>query len=596
MGLKWELSEDNEVISNLKNNMTAANEFASDLSTRVNAIVAVVDGGELTGRSYNAAKSLFSELLLPIARAISVYVEDLDDGISKYKSARNVMDGTGQIDEEQIKQSIKVLDKKIQHLSTTVATNPSAPSQIISAGNHRNKLAEKIKHLHEFNSKTSTVFNDDAATLNNIMAGIKYINKGSLDGKGNFQPALGSTKDWLVNLNNDSARMLVDGISRPKGMSSEEFKKFKAALVSQAIKLMTKGWAPDSVRAYAKYLSEHEASYAKEHKNLSISEIVQSMTKKASKVGSKLFLVMWDADKVGKGSVTHAQSKLTLLMKITKMPEQLSGSKEEAKKLLKRFGNIAPDNAFWNDLAKTVRKGFPKGLFISRNTVLAQKIHQFRYVISAQQIQYIRNNYAVKGGTDRDALINYLSDGHTFSTSESARLHQKLFMDDSKTVTRGANGYKGTNIKIVEDFQTEFMLDGKGNLINEVDPEKGIKANENGVVNGASFNYAKKNDYVDKNGPDWNLKNSQHYKYDIYYKSLKRTDPNYKNMDPKFRIDSSKGFVTPGKDEYKDTEGKFSVGNSSAKEYNKKAQNNFSSDVNEATYNKLKWTSDVSPY
>ncbi|MGT2913661.1 DUF3114 domain-containing protein [Streptococcus criceti] len=40
---------------------------------------------------------------------------------------------------------------------------------------------------------------------------------------------------------------------------------------------------------------------------------------------------------------------------------------------------------------------------------MTYKVHQFRYVISAQQAQWVRDNYKKDGMTDEEALAAYLS-------------------------------------------------------------------------------------------------------------------------------------------------------------------------------------------
>ncbi len=42
------------------------------------------------------------------------------------------------------------------------------------------------------------------------------------------------------------------------------------------------------------------------------------------------------------------------------------------------------------------------------------------------------------------------------------------------------------NFKVLLNFHTEYILDQAGHFLNEVDP---VEVSENGIVNGASFNY-----------------------------------------------------------------------------------------------------------
>ncbi|EHI74722.1 Protein of uncharacterised function (DUF3114) [Streptococcus criceti] len=123
------------------------------------------------------------------------------------------------------------------------------------------------------------------------------------------------------------------------------------------------------------------------------------------------------------------------------------------------------------------------------------KVHQFRYVISQQQVQYIRDNYRESGMTDEQALAAYLSTmeegngDNQYSLSESSRAHNKVKFD-KKGKPSYPEGSKA-NYKVTIGFHSEFIVDQNGNFLNEVDPEG---RTDNGTINGASFNYAEKND------------------------------------------------------------------------------------------------------
>lgn len=72
-----------------------------------------------------------------------------------------------------------------------------------------------------------------------------------------------------------------------------------------------------------------------------------------------------------------------------------------------------------------------------------------------------------------------------FDMTESSRLHNKL-------PKVAIEGYQlPVNMKIVMGFHTEFILDSFGRFANEIDPQ-GVS--HNGIINGASFNYANAND------------------------------------------------------------------------------------------------------
>ena len=80
-----------------------------------------------------------------------------------------------------------------------------------------------------------------------------------------------------------------------------------------------------------------------------------------------------------------------------------------------------------------------------------------------------------------------------FDVTESARLH-------NKATRRPILGFElPVNFKILMAFHTEFILDSNGHFANEIDPQG---QTHNGIINGASFNYANKN-------------NQRHYELDV---------------------------------------------------------------------------------
>ncbi|EHI73502.1 Protein of uncharacterised function (DUF3114) [Streptococcus criceti] len=134
------------------------------------------------------------------------------------------------------------------------------------------------------------------------------------------------------------------------------------------------------------------------------------------------------------------------------------------------------------------------------------KAHQFRYVISQQQVQYIRD-WAIKeyGAdqakrmTDRDKLVAYVADSDVkvSSADESSRLHNKAkYNKDTHEMEYADGNSDQMNYKVLlgSGGHSEFIVDENGNFLNEIDSHKEIEDNTNGIVNGASFNYANAND------------------------------------------------------------------------------------------------------
>ncbi|HFI0716238.1 TPA: DUF3114 domain-containing protein [Streptococcus suis] len=177
-----------------------------------------------------------------------------------------------------------------------------------------------------------------------------------------------------------------------------------------------------------------------------------------------------------------AQSLLERTMKNLAFPVELDHS--HLPDLLEKIDcNCPPHHPFWRYFAGLVDRAFPEQQ-LAENGALNRQIHQLRYLISYQQATWVRQHYG-QGKSDWQALVAYLASlpGWSYRLRESARLHNKqLFSRDEKQNLP-------INLKVLIGFHSEFILaqDGRFALILDVKPST------NGMVNGASFNYASAN-------------------------------------------------------------------------------------------------------
>lgn len=145
--------------------------------------------------------------------------------------------------------------------------------------------------------------------------------------------------------------------------------------------------------------------------------------------------------------------------------------------------NCPPHHPFWRYFAGLVDRAFPEQQLAEQGN-LNRQVHQLRYLISYQQASWVRQHYG-QGKTDWQALVAYLASlpRWSYRLRESARLHNKQGFGRSRAETLPIN------LKVLIGFHSEFILaqDGQFALILDEIPSK------NGVVNGASFNYASAN-------------------------------------------------------------------------------------------------------
>ena len=271
-------------------------------------------------------------------------------------------------------------------------------------------------------------------------------------------------------------------------------------------------------------------------------------------VGSILFQRFWHKSQ----SLMTPKERLEALLNHIDMPSDLVGSCEQNKELIDKFSiNLEPNADFWHDFARLVSAVFPEDN-LSQGGDLQRRVHQLRYIISSHQAQYVRYHFKKDGMTDQEALAHYLKDKRRanlfrdgdYSFKESARLHNKIALKKGRVIYPDKR--PSANIKVLMGFHTEFILDSKGNFLNENDAEK---VTESGVVNGASFNYGQSG--------------KRHWQLDI--------SP-VRRHDPLFRKEMIRGFRAPNRSRkwpfgekgdydlsYFNPKGKYSLANKSSK-------------------------------
>ena len=205
---------------------------------------------------------------------------------------------------------------------------------------------------------------------------------------------------------------------------------------------------------------------------------------------SPLFQEMWQRELQGL-TEGRAQALLKGVMHLCLMPRDLSGSCEETAFLPKRFwSDCPPHSPFWSSFSRVVQVAFAQDPLASKegDQLLKRQIHQFRYLLSAYQAQWIREHYAKTGQTDEEALQAYLqvTKKVRIDAYAAARLHNKVYVDQDGQLAFPSRAQAQLNFKVLLNFHTEYILDQGGQFLNEVDP---YQISENGIVNGASFNY-----------------------------------------------------------------------------------------------------------
>ena len=239
------------------------------------------------------------------------------------------------------------------------------------------------------------------------------------------------------------------------------------------------GWRENSLAYLEKYLQEYKDPQAYQEQYQSVFFFA-----------SPLFQKMWFQELQNLDEAV-AQELLRGVMKILLMPSDLSGTCEETAFLLSRMAPACPPHSpFWSSFSRVVQVAFAQDSLASKegDQLLKRQIHQFRYLLSAYQAQWIREHYAKTGQTDEEALQAYLQEtkGIKIDAYAAARLHNKVYVDQDGQLAFPSRAQAQLNFKVLLNFHTEYILDQDGQFLNEVDP---YQISENGIVNGASFNY-----------------------------------------------------------------------------------------------------------
>ena len=383
------------------------------------------------------------------------------------------------------------------------------------ADNHRRMLEiweAQEQAYYDIENATKDLFSTGNSTAEQINAALSDLGKSFKAGA--FHPNLEAS--WRAKLKEEAKELdviMFYGIKRPISIDDETWEKYQGEVTTNVLLLEKQGWAVDGIKAYARYINKNIAG------KITPGDVlveIDKCNKQTQLVGSEVFKKMWYAWKAEGLSASESKKKLKMLMKVTGMDGiDENSSADDLRRIANKIDpNLEPDDKFWRSLAGTVETAYyspPKTNFngvafevdkaangiYSQNEMtgkLGKRVHLFRYVISYQQAEYIRNKYT--NGTDEEKLIRYLKEkGHDdWTADESARLHLKSY-NNGEIFPDGhsyANG--GVNIKVVTNgkFHSEFIINGDGKFLTLLDKD----ATQDAKVNCSSFNYARRNDYI----------------------------------------------------------------------------------------------------
>ena len=504
------------------------NEVSSKTINVEHKLDEFINNSELESKAFDALKQQIADYktVLQSIRSLIKY------NIGEYKTLMSsvgdkVLDGDKILKgQEYARNSIKAYEDRAKRCRENAVTcaviTPFAESQNQIAGhydhlanNHRMMLKyweEKEQAYYDIENATKDLFSTGDSTAEQINAALSDLGKSFRAGA--FHPNLAAS--WRAKLKEESKELdviVLYGIKRPISIDDETWEKYQGEVTTNVLLLEKQGWAIDGIKAYVKYINKNIAGKIPSG-NVLVE--IDRCNKQTQLVGSEVFKKMWYAWKTEGLSASESKKKLNMLMKVTGMDGiDENSSDDDLRRIANKINpNLEPDDKFWRSLAGTVETAYysppktnfygvafevdkaAKGIY-SQNEMtgtLGKRVHLFRYVISYQQAEYIRNKYT--DGTDEEKLIRYLKEsGHDdWTVDESVRLHLKSY-NNGEIFPDGhsyANG--GVNIKVVTNgkFHSEFIINGDGKFLTLLDKD----ATQDAKVNCSSFNYARCNNEV----------------------------------------------------------------------------------------------------
>lgn len=580
MGIDVYLSNLDEQASTASLLLQQQGEAYSNLEVSVQAFLETTDS--LQGKAYDSARDYFQTVLLPLAQGGQTLVDLVSQALAKLPSDYREMVDTKSWEEAELirlKENEEQAVLNLENYSRSLVNAPLPDALLDSlrhiqrqlASAHEDKAQQYGKilgDLRAFDPHSLTLFSDIDMMITALQQGIAHTKTAWNPTTKTFTSLKNS--DWQNTLSvQQFARSY--GVTRPKGMSNEEYIRYLETLQAQVKTLEADGWSKAAIQKG--YLSQVNGTDFSQ-KAVPVETQLAAIYKQARTFGSTLFQQMWNIDLRG-ADTKKSQKLLRIAMKYVGMPNGLDGTPQQTQALLSRISSkLAPNAQFWAAFAKTVQAAYPGDSLSSQdgNQQLKRQIHQFRYVISAFQAQWVRNHFKKGKMTDADALAAYLRSlekdkmfpNYDQYLNEPARYHNKGYIYKNKVYYPGG-AVNQANYKVTMRFYTEFILDKDGNFLNIL--SLGAPST-NGIVNGASFNYADGNN---------TLFSSRHDELDVHPGGGKSP------KDPAFRTkavkNGGKKFDSPSKDDgidgYNSKSGSFAINGKSAADRSNDARNAF---------------------
>lgn len=213
MGLVYSPSESEGLVNALRSNLKTAKGMIDDMNSASRNLVDAINGHTLSGAAYTAGKGLFQEMVIPTISKASQTLEQLKSKLSQYEGYAGAAGGE-LLDEDKLNQQLELL--RAQQASLTSQINFYRMQSYIHPENSElnmmyanfqsqlsyymsttvddiQKVQDKLKRLHEFDSHVNGLFDDSLDEFKIILQIMAAI---TIDVAGNYALKFNNNKDF----------------------------------------------------------------------------------------------------------------------------------------------------------------------------------------------------------------------------------------------------------------------------------------------------------------------------------------------------------------------------------------------------------------
>ncbi len=216
MGLIYNPSDSHGLVSALNANIRTADEMIESLNRASKHLIDALGNKTLSGAAFTAGKGMFSQLVIPTISKASQALDKLKSEAKQYEGfASNA--GEELLDEDKLNEQLQNLQTQQAALSSQINfynqlaashsddsalnTSYSDSSRQLSSfmgttASDIQKIQDKLKKLHEFNTNVSPLFKDSTDEFKTIMSIVIAIGAAEFDKAGKFVLSINSNKDF----------------------------------------------------------------------------------------------------------------------------------------------------------------------------------------------------------------------------------------------------------------------------------------------------------------------------------------------------------------------------------------------------------------